>query len=218
MSSTKTSLEILRRESFDADVVETGKTLIKIIDNVIRDPENEKKRRLRLNNRVVNARIVRRNGSMQFLAAIGFGQVEGTDMDPVVELVGTGTSLTRRLLRARTELVSVLKDLGARVTEAPNPPSSIDREKLISDAYKTHISRVVPQPRGGGLMKSERELRKLVAKEKKIVQAKSKEIKIGPGNRHVFVLRVGESGEMRTIPVTTSSAKNEDASESQLIR
>ena len=57
-----------------------------------------------------------------------------------------------------------------------------------------------------------------MAKEKKIVQAKSKEIKIGPGNRHVFVLRVGESGEMRTIPVTTRSAKDEDASESQLIR
>ena len=31
-------------------------------------------------------------------------------------------------------------------------------QKSISDAYKTHISRVVPQPRGGGLMKSEREL------------------------------------------------------------
>ena len=217
--SAEESLRILRNAVFDADAVETGKTLVKILDNVIRDPANEKKRKLRLNNRIVNARIVRRDGAMQFLAAVGFRQCEGTESDPVVELPGEGTSLTRRLLRARTGLVNMLKDLGATVSTAPKPPPALNREKLISDAYKTHISRVVPQPRGG-LMKSERELRKLKAKEEKIVKAKSKEFKIGPGKRDVFVLRVGEKGEMRTSPQSTqkNSSETSSVSESQLIR
>ena len=216
--SAEESLRILRNAVFDADAVETGKTLVKILDNVIRDPENEKKRKLRLNNRIVNARIVRRDGAMQFLAAVGFRQCEGTEADPVVELPGEGTSLTRRLLRARTGLVNMLTDLGAKVSTAPKPPPALNREKLISDAYKTHISRVVPQPRGG-LMKSERELRKLKAKEEKIVKAKSKEIKIGPGKRDVFVLRVGEKGEMRVSQSTQNNSSDaSNVSESLLIR
>ena len=69
-------------------------------------------------------------------------------------------------------------------------------------------------------MKSERELRKLKAKEEKIVKAKSKEFKIGPGKRDVFVLRVGEKGEMRTSPQSTqkNSSETSSVSESQLIR
>ena len=68
-------------------------------------------------------------------------------------------------------------------------------------------------------MKSERELRKLKAKEEKIVKAKAKEIKIGPGKRDVFVLRVGEKGEMRVSQSTQNNSSDaSNVSESLLIR
>lgn len=67
-------------------------------------------------------------------------------------------------------------------------------------------------------MKSERELRKLKAKEEDIVKAKSKEIRIGPGKRDTIVLRVGEKGEMRVLGSAPTSNSDTFVSESQLIR
>lgn len=177
--------------------------LLKVTDNILKDPYDVKKRRLRLKNRVVEAKLVRRNGAPQCLAAIGFQRIAGNDEDPTIELDmkrGEHDALRSRLVRARALFVAEAKQLGVdRVsTTAPRPeasvlpPSDEERAALVSDAFKSRIVRLVPQPRSATMSETERELKKLKEKETRMAKEESRRTKIGCGNRRLVVLRAGD--------------------------
>lgn len=61
--------------------IESVTILLKILDNVIREPQNEKYRTIRLENKIIKEKLLSLNGVRQFLERIGFVEVCNDDTD-----------------------------------------------------------------------------------------------------------------------------------------
>eukprot|EP00939_MAST-03C_sp_MAST-3C-sp1_P001629 g1629.t1 len=217
LSKRELALAEALQRAFEKDAA-TQEALSRKQVDVIRNP---KVRRLRLNNRAVRSRIVERRGAQEFLVSIGFVKASGSSAeDPAIEVAGEDLA---RLLHGRSALSSVAKDLGFSISAAPKPPKMVtveeDRERLVRDAFKSRIDRVMPQPRGE--MKSERELRLLKERETRLRAKKMREAKVGPGRRATRVLCVG--GKRVAIKSedtieTVSSSSLTSSSDGRLIR
>jgi len=185
------ALRLLRRSCFDAEAADAVKVLLKIVDNIIADPSNPKRRRLRLRNKVIRERIANRTGAKEFLAAIGFTSVpDRPSTDPTIEVLERDLNV---FVRARKYLVSTANDLKLKVRKDPpiSNASTEDDEILLRKAFESRVVRMVPQPRGdaGG---SDDVLRNLKRREDRIVKEKMRKSTVGPGQRGVRVLRCGE--------------------------
>lgn len=68
--------EVLNLETANRIVyIESVTILLKILDNVIREPQNEKYRTIRLENKIIKEKLLGLNGVRQFLEKIGFVEV-----------------------------------------------------------------------------------------------------------------------------------------------
>eukprot|EP00940_MAST-03C_sp_MAST-3C-sp2_P000864 g864.t1 len=198
--SPSEALARLRGSSFDADATKTMKVLLKIVDNILADPMNPKKRKLRLKNRLIQTRVVARPGAQDFLASIGFiSSSESSTDDPVIELLGEKRSI---LLRGREALSRASIDLDFKIPSPPQPLTSTETEEkhLLENAFKSHIRRVVPQPRGP--MKSDVALRRLQQRERQLIAEREKSVveRVGPGKRDSQILRLGAKDVVATSP------------------
>lgn len=60
----------------NADIfVESISILLRILDNIIREPQNDKYRNIRLENKVIKKKLLSLNGVYQLLFKIGFVEV-----------------------------------------------------------------------------------------------------------------------------------------------
>lgn len=79
MSSSSTlnyEREVLNLESASrSQYLESVTILLKLLDNVIREPNNEKYRTIRLENKTIKEKLLSLNGVREFLMKIGFTEV-----------------------------------------------------------------------------------------------------------------------------------------------
>lgn len=75
-SSLNYEREILNLESATTNAyIESVTILLKILDNVIREPQNDKYRTIRLENKIIKEKLLCLNGVRQLLHKIGFIEV-----------------------------------------------------------------------------------------------------------------------------------------------
>lgn len=75
-SSLNYEREILNLEGDNnAMYTESVKILLRILDNVIREPQNDKYRKIRLENTIIKEKLLRLNGVRELLQKIGFIEV-----------------------------------------------------------------------------------------------------------------------------------------------
>lgn len=75
-SSLNYEREILNLEGDNnAMYTESVKILLRILDNVIREPQNDKYRKIRLENTTIKEKLLRLNGVRELLQKIGFIEV-----------------------------------------------------------------------------------------------------------------------------------------------
>lgn len=75
-SSLNYEREILHLESATIDVyIESVTILLRILDNVIREPQNERYRKIRLENKLIKEKLLCLDGVRQLLHKIGFVEV-----------------------------------------------------------------------------------------------------------------------------------------------
>lgn len=79
-SSSSSSLnyerEVLNLEAANRNqYLESVTILLKLLDNVIREPNNEKYRTIRLENKTIKEKLLTLNGVQEFLLKIGFTEV-----------------------------------------------------------------------------------------------------------------------------------------------
>lgn len=68
--------EVLNLESANSTkYIESVTILLKILDNVIREPQNDKYRTIRLENKIIKEKLLCLNGVRAFLEKIGFVEV-----------------------------------------------------------------------------------------------------------------------------------------------
>lgn len=76
MAPLKYEREILNLESASTNAyVESVTILLKVLDNVIREPHNNKYRTIRLENKIIKEKLLCLNGVRQLLEKIGFIEV-----------------------------------------------------------------------------------------------------------------------------------------------
>lgn len=81
MSSSSSSLnyerEVLNLEApaNRNQYIESVTILLKLLDNVIREPQNDKYRTIRLENKTIKEKVLTLNGVQEFLMKIGFIEV-----------------------------------------------------------------------------------------------------------------------------------------------
>ena len=75
VSALEAALDVVLAHNFDADSKSTISTLIKILDNIVSKPADNKMRTLKLNNKAFQQQIVTRKGGIEFLLACGFAIV-----------------------------------------------------------------------------------------------------------------------------------------------
>lgn len=76
MASLKYEREILNLESASTnEYIESVTILLKILDNVIREPHNNKYRTIRLENKIIKEKLLCLSGVRQLLEKIGFIEV-----------------------------------------------------------------------------------------------------------------------------------------------
>lgn len=75
-SSLNYEREILNLESATSQVyIESVTILLRILDNVIREPQNDRYRTIRLENKIIKEKLLCLNGVRQLLQKIGFVEV-----------------------------------------------------------------------------------------------------------------------------------------------
>lgn len=75
-SSLNYEREILNLECATSDVyIESVTILLRILDNVIREPQNERYRKIRLENKLIKEKLLCLDGVRQLLHKIGFVEV-----------------------------------------------------------------------------------------------------------------------------------------------
>jgi hypothetical protein len=124
------ALDNVLSNSFDADSKTTLTTFMKILDNIIAKPADDKVRTLKLDNKVIQQKILTRKGGLDFLLACGFRVVSDSALlsrarDERLVLVDENTQhllTARRLLHTRA-----VRDLQMDLQQLPpiNPPPSV---------------------------------------------------------------------------------------------
>ncbi|CAI5745502.1 unnamed protein product [Peronospora destructor] len=127
--SSYDALQILRDNSCDAMSHIAIVTLLKIVTNILSDPENEKLRAIRLSNTTFHRSVGQMKGGIEFLTSIGFAVLPETQM-----LEGL------RLLSIEADDLNISLDMRPALCEKKAGPSF--------DVFKTQITRMQMQPRG----------------------------------------------------------------------
>ncbi|EGZ23569.1 hypothetical protein PHYSODRAFT_478118 [Phytophthora sojae] len=136
------ALQLLRDGSFDAVSRTAITTLMKIVTNILSDPENEKIRSIRLSNAAFHRSVGQVKGGLEFLQSLGFALVPETQtivLSPSPQDKGV-LQEGLRLLNVEANDLNIAPDTRPTVREKRSDPSF--------DVFKTQITRVQMQPRG----------------------------------------------------------------------
>lgn len=72
--------------------------LLRLLDNVIREPQNTKYRAIRLENKVIKEKLLCLNGIRELLTSIGFEEVCVMFISPLIEILNYVMRLSVRFL------------------------------------------------------------------------------------------------------------------------
>lgn len=75
-SSSNYERQVLNLENATSgEYIESVTILLRILNNIIRDPQNDKYRTIRLENQIINEKLLSLNGVRELLEKIGFVEV-----------------------------------------------------------------------------------------------------------------------------------------------
>lgn len=166
-SSAKRAISDLRALLFDEDTRACLRTVVAVLDNARKWPNDPVKRCLRLSNPAVQRKIGAHPPAIHLLQAAGF-RVVGTDADPegrrLVLEVGASHG-GAELDAARKEAADTLRELGAPVGPPPEPrqapgPAGGSAARAAAqvptvpfDPFKPQLTRLAPQATRDGVSK-----------------------------------------------------------------
>ncbi|KUG00211.1 Tether containing UBX domain for GLUT4 [Phytophthora nicotianae] len=136
------ALQLLRDSNFDAVSRAAVTTLMKIVTNILSNPENEKVRSIRLSNAAFYRNVGQVKGGLEFLKSVGFAVVPETQ----VLVLSPGPS-DKSVLAEGLRLLSIEAD-DLNISPDARPVVREKREDPNFDVFKTQITRVQMQPRG----------------------------------------------------------------------
>ncbi|KAG6590716.1 Tether containing UBX domain for GLUT4 [Phytophthora cinnamomi] len=136
------ALQLLRDNSFDAVSRTAIVTLMKIVTNILSDPENEKIRAIRLSNAAFHRSVGQVKGGLEFLQSIGFALVPETQA-----IVLNPSPQDKIVLEEGLRLLSVEAD-DLNISPDTRPVVREKRSDPNFNVFKTQITRVQMQPRG----------------------------------------------------------------------
>ncbi|KAE8895696.1 hypothetical protein PF005_g2735 [Phytophthora fragariae] len=140
--SSFAALQLLRDSSFDAVSRTTIITLMKIVTNILSDPENEKIRAIRLSNAAFHHSVGEVKGGLEFLQSIGF-----TLMPETQTIVLNPSPQDKCVLEEGLRLLNV-EGNDLNISPEARPTVREKRSDPNFDVFKTQITRVQMQPRG----------------------------------------------------------------------
>ncbi|KAL8015182.1 putative UBX domain, PUB domain, TUG ubiquitin-like domain, Ubiquitin-like domain superfamily [Plasmopara halstedii] len=141
LGSSRDALQLLRNSSFDAVSRIAITTLMKVITNVLSDPENDKVRSISLSNSVFNRSVGQVKGGLEFLKSIGFTNI------PETQMLVLPSSIDKRLLEEGLRLLNIEAD-DLNISLEARPAVRERKDDSDFDIFKAHITRVQMQPRG----------------------------------------------------------------------
>jgi len=107
------AIAILMGQGLDASV-NAMKTVSKLVKNIIKTPEEEKFRRIRLNNQAFNSKVVSIQGGMELMQAIGFN-VDTTGEEPFFVFPESQLQGQNRLIIADQKLQAAMDLLDSQI-------------------------------------------------------------------------------------------------------
>lgn len=118
--------------------------LLKLLDNVIREPQNTKYRAIRLENKVIKEKLLCLNGIRELLASIGFEEIEGELRLPS-NLIIAKLKKFRDVLKERLECLQ--QKLKSHITQPRNDdqalPSSSTKNTSIQRPTVSHAKKFI---------------------------------------------------------------------------
>ncbi|XP_055304059.1 peptide-N(4)-(N-acetyl-beta-glucosaminyl)asparagine amidase [Sitodiplosis mosellana] len=142
-SSLNYEREVLNLESITTGTkyIESVTILLKILDNVIREPQNDKYRTIRLENKIIKEKLLCLNGVRAFLEKIGFVEVNGALNLPTNVLIAT----IRKYRDQLNERFEVIKN-GTNDSIPLSQPAKISAKPSGSSvgAIKRRPTKIVP--------------------------------------------------------------------------
>jgi len=125
------SLQTVLKNSFDADSKVCIITLIKVLDNVIQKPGNDKVRCIRLSNPNFWQKVGQRKGAIEYLTVCGFVRT----MEPIEGGSGLQKQVTGALPKMELDKDVLMKDASAATPADP----SAGYLQLLSDSEDTNV-------------------------------------------------------------------------------
>lgn len=121
-ATCESALQTLFSSYFTSDIRDCTLTLIKIIDNIVSKPGDDRVRSIRLNNPNIQKKIASKNGAVDFLIACGFtGQ--GLSVDEKLVLLPHNESVESLLSARELARNKCIKELNMTAKEFPPIPS-----------------------------------------------------------------------------------------------
>lgn len=139
--SSRGALQLLRDNSFDAVSRIAVTTLMKVITNILSDPENDRLRSIRLSNPVFRRSVGQVKGGLEFLKSVGFTVTSESQMLALPSLYN------KRLLEEGLCQLNFEAD-ALDISPDMRPAVCKRKEDSSFDIYKPQITRVQMQPRG----------------------------------------------------------------------
>lgn len=165
----------LREQAFDAEAKEALKTIIKLLDNVLKKPLDPRVRAVRLANPKIYERVGRFPGGLACLEAAGFTRAV-IEHDPKLVLPD-GAAVDFGLVRDVRDVVSSAA-FGLGVTVDPTPPLPAAAAPAAAvpefNIYGEHVTSFASKPPGSeskGESEFERQVRELKAKHQEMMSA-----------------------------------------------
>lgn len=121
-ATCETALQSLFSSHFTSDIRDCVLTLIKIIDNIISKPGDERVRSIRINNPNIKKKVTSKTGAIEFLIACGF-TCQGLSNDEKVVLLPHDESIETLISARELARNKCLKELSMTAKEFPPLPS-----------------------------------------------------------------------------------------------
>lgn len=142
------SLKNLLRLNFDTSSKECVQVILKILDNILSNPNNVKVRTLRLTNPTIRSKIVQKNGGLDVLISMGFEyncQTNVLAKDPEYITLASEKENPDLLSNTRHQIVDILtNELGVPVKDIPQLKCSTQSSSGMTgiqrqfDPFKSH--------------------------------------------------------------------------------
>ena len=151
-NQVKNALKALQEASFSSDMITCIEILVKVLDNVIAKPLNEKVRSIRLSNPKIAETIARYEGAIKCLELAGFSCEQGDSVTGPALVLHQKHERGETIMSVRSCIRTFGEEVGAKIPEPPDLQQYETTKKQgvqaveKFDPFKSNVTRVQPLP------------------------------------------------------------------------